>query len=218
MLTKSVRARVKQVIQNALQRGSAGRVVWRGPAERRRVALTFDDGPHAMTPRYLETLARLDVPATFFIMGVYVERDPSVVAEYLRGGHQVGGHGYYHKRFTRTRPDELVDHLRRTSRALGPVPHGHWVRPPHGSLGPVDLATMLATGYTVAMWSHDSRDHDRAAPEVIAERCAPSRLRPGDVVLFHEGQEETLAALPRIVGALHDAGYELVTMADLFAR
>jgi len=140
------------------------------------------------------------------------------MAEYVRGGHQVAGHGYYHKRFTRLRPDELRDQLKRTERAFGPTPHGRWVRPPHGSLGPVDAATMLASGYTVAMWSLDSKDHDGASADVLVERCAPSHCRPGDVLLFHEGQETTLAALPRIVDALRKDGYDLVTMADLLAR
>jgi peptidoglycan/xylan/chitin deacetylase (PgdA/CDA1 family) len=208
----------KQVAQRALQRVTRGRIVWRGPDDVRRVAITFDDGPHAMTERYLQCLASLGAPATFFVMGYYVEKRPSVIAEYLRGGHQVAGHGYYHKRFTKLRPDELRDQLRRTERAFGPIPHGRWVRPPHGALGPVDAATMLASGYTVAMWSLDSRDHDGSAADVLVERCAPANCRPGDVLLFHEGEETTLAALPRIVDALRKDAYELVTMADLLAR
>jgi peptidoglycan/xylan/chitin deacetylase (PgdA/CDA1 family) len=208
----------RQLVRDAVQRVTGGRVVWHGPGEPRRVAITFDDGPHPLTERFLACLATAGAPATFFLMGYYVERRPDVVAEYLRGGHQVAGHGYYHKRFTRLRPDQLVDQLRLTERALGPVPHGRWVRPPHGSLGPVDAATMLARGYTVAMWSFDSRDHDGAAADVLVERCAPTNVRPGDVLLFHETEETTLAALPRIIDALRADGYELVTMADLLAR
>jgi peptidoglycan/xylan/chitin deacetylase (PgdA/CDA1 family) len=201
-----------------VQRVTRGRIVWRGPADGRRVAITFDDGPHEMTERYLACLADLGAPATFFVMGYYVERRRSVMAEYARGGHQVAGHGYYHKRFTRVTPMALRDQLARTERALGPVPHGRWVRPPHGSLGPVDGATMLASGYTIAMWSFDSRDYDGADPDALAARCAPANCRSGDVLLFHEGQESTLAALPRIVRALRTDGFELVTMADLLAR
>ncbi|HUQ04871.1 MAG TPA: polysaccharide deacetylase family protein [Kofleriaceae bacterium] len=208
----------RQVARDAVQRATRGRIVWRGPSDRRRVAITFDDGPNAMTEQYLACLAALGAPATFFVMGYYVEKRPEIVAEYLRGGHQVAGHGYYHKRFTRLRPDQLLDQLARSERAFGPIPHGKWVRPPHGSLGPVDGATMLAAGYTVAMWSFDSKDHDGASADVLVERCAPGRCRPGDVMLFHEGEVTTLAALPRIIEALRADGYELVTMADLLAR
>jgi len=85
-------------------------------------------------------------------------------------------------------------------------------------MGPLDLTTMLAGGYTVGMWSLDSKDHDGSAPDVIAARCAPAKVRAGDVILFHEGQEQTLAALPAVIDGLRGAGFELVTMADLFAR
>jgi peptidoglycan/xylan/chitin deacetylase (PgdA/CDA1 family) len=208
----------RKVAQEAVQRATRGRIVWRGPSDARRIALTFDDGPHALTEPYLTCLAALGAPATFFVMGYYVEKRPAIVAEYLRGGHQVAGHGYYHKRFTRLRPDQLLAQLARSERAFGPLPHGKWVRPPHGSLGPVDGATMLAAGYTVAMWSLDSKDHDGAPADVLVERCTPARCRPGDVVLFHEGEATTLAALPRIIEALRADGYELVTLADLLAR
>jgi peptidoglycan/xylan/chitin deacetylase (PgdA/CDA1 family) len=208
----------KQLAQDTVQRVTRGRIIWRGPTDVRRVAITFDDGPHAMTEPYLACLADLGVPATFFVMGYYIEHRPEIVGKYVRGGHQLAGHGYYHKRFTRTRPEELRRHLMRTDKLLGAVPQRRWVRPPHGALGPLDATTMLASGYTVAMWSFDSRDHDGASADTLVERCAPANVRAGDVLLFHEGEQATLAALPRIVDALRRDGYELVTMADLVAR
>src|SRR5690349_6421490 len=166
----------KHLAQDTVQRVTRGRIIWRGPTNARRVALTFDDGPHALTERYIACLGELGVPATFFVMGYYVERRPDVVAEYLRAGHQLAGHGYYHKRFTRLRPEELREQLTRTDKLLGAGPHRRWVRPPHGTLGPVDAATMLASGFTVAMWSFDSRDHDGASAVRLVERCAPCTL------------------------------------------
>jgi hypothetical protein len=52
----------------------------------------------------------------------------------------------------------------------------------------------------------------------LATRCSPPAVGAGDVLLLHEGQEWTLAALPAIVAAIHGAGLECVTMHDLFAR
>ena len=65
------------------------------------------------------------------------------------------------------------------------------------------------------MWSHDSRDHDGADAETIAGRCGADRVRGGDVILLHEGQVQTVAALRLLVPRLRDAGFELVTMAGL---
>ena len=113
-------------------------------------------------------------------------------------------------------PREVIDQLARTAKAIGPVPQGRlWVRPPYGAMGPLDLATMLARGHVVAMWSVDSKDYDAGDADGIAARCAPACVDPGDILLFHEGHEWTLKALPAVIEGLLGDGYELVTMADL---
>ncbi len=210
-----LRAQVKTLAQEVLVRATRGRIVWHGPRTTRRVAITFDDGPGDLTAEYLALLSELDVAATFFVMGSYVEQQPDALRAYVRGGHQVAGHGYYHERFTRLGVRALRAELARMDAAIGPLPWGKWVRPPHGSIGARDAGVMLGLGYTVAMWSFDSRDYDGADTATLIERCAPANLAPGDVLLFHEASAPTLAALPTIVARLRAAGYELVTMADL---
>jgi peptidoglycan/xylan/chitin deacetylase (PgdA/CDA1 family) len=190
----------------------------RGPAGSRRVALTFDDGPDEQTHRYLEILDDLGVPATFFIIGELADKYPDLVREYIRRGHQVAGHGYDHQRFTKLSRRALLDQCKRTHDAIGGQPTGHsWVRPPHGSLDTPSLFNLRSAGYVVALWSLDSCDYEDRDASSLAQRCAPGAVTGGEVLLFHEGQEWTLEALPRIVTALHASGLECVTMADLFA-
>ncbi len=212
-----MRARLRRVLAAVAQRGSGGRVLWHGPRDHRRIALTFDDGPDDLTPSYLEVLAELAVPATFFVMGDRLALRPAAMAAYRAAGHQVGSHGYVHQRFTRQWPRQLLTQLRRCDALMAPRhrAHARWVRPPHGTLSIVALTTLLAGGYTVGMWSHDSRDYDGAAAARIAERCGPDRVTSGDVILLHEGQAQTVAALRTLVPRLRDAGFELVTMENL---
>lgn len=190
----------------------------KGPTTAKRVALTFDDGPDDMTLQYLDKLDELGVPATFFVIGEYAQRHPKLVNEYLRRGHQVASHGYDHTRFTKLDRRALIDQCARTEQAIGGQISGRpWVRPPHGSIDAGTLLTLLTSGYTVALWTLDSCDYGDRDPAVLAARCAPEAITPGEVLLFHEGQQWTLDALPRIVTGLQAAGYELVTMLDLFA-
>lgn len=191
----------------------------RGPSTVKRVALTFDDGPDHMTPRYLDLLDDLGVPATFFLLGDHADQHPDLVREYLRRGHQIAAHGYDHTRFPKLGRRALLEQCERTEQAIGGQLTGHaWVRPPHGSLDAASVLTLRAAGYVVALWSIDSHDYTEHDPAKIAERCSPAAVGPGDVLLFHEGQDWTLEALPRIVAALHASGLECVTMHDLFAR
>src|SRR5215217_5815390 len=63
----------------------------------RRIALTFDDGPDAKwTPRIAATLDRLDVPATFFVVGSHVSRHPHIVRDLRRDGFEIGNHSFTH--------------------------------------------------------------------------------------------------------------------------
>lgn len=187
-----------------------------GPTHTRRVALTFDDGPDDLTPAYLALLDELAVPATFFVCGKAVDRRPDQVTEYLRHGHQLASHGYDHARFTELSRAQLLEQCTKTEAAIGGQPSGHpWIRPPHGSLDLSSALTLLAAGYTVALWTIDSCDHSDRETDSLVARCTDS-IRGGDVLLFHEGQTWTLAALPRIVEAIHARGLECVTMFDLF--
>ena len=214
MVTLSVRALVK----NAMFDRVPG-LLRRGPATSKRVALTFDDGPDSLTLRYLELLDDVGVPATFFVCGNRAAQHPELIREYLRRGHQVAGHGYDHTRFPRLSRRQLLDQLEQTEHAIGGQVSGRpWVRPPHGALDAKSLIATRAAGFVVALWSVDSQDYTDKDPASLAERCGPKHVTPGDVILFHEGQEWTLDALPRIVTGLQASGLECVTMHDLFAR
>lgn len=190
----------------------------RGPTTTRRVSLTFDDGPDDYTERYLDLLDDLGVPATFFLCGERAEARPDLVREYLRRGHQLANHGFDHARFTKLSGAELQEQLERTERSIGGQLTGRpWVRPPHGDLDASSFVRLLSGGYTIALWSVDACDYDDRDAASVAARCSPEHVGAGDVILLHEGQQWTLDALPRIVTPLHAAGYEFVTMHDLFA-
>jgi peptidoglycan-N-acetylglucosamine deacetylase len=214
----SVVTSVRTMVKNAVFDRIPG-LLRRGPLASKRIALTFDDGPDELTPRYLELLDDLGVPATFFVNGTQARKHPDLIREYVRRGHQVANHGYDHTRFPKLSRKQLVEQLRRTEEAIGGQVTGRpWVRPPHGDVDASTLLTLRAQGCVVALWSVDSNDHAERDPAKLAERCSPAIVSGGDVLLFHEGQHWTLDALPRIVSGLLASGLECVTMHDLFAR
>jgi peptidoglycan-N-acetylglucosamine deacetylase len=209
------RRRVKSLVYRALPRT---RLATRGRSGRREVALTFDDGPDELTPRYLDVLDELHARATFFVVGTACEKHPDLVREYVKRGHQIASHGYDHTRFSRLSWGALRDQLDRTNRIVGEQRMARpWVRPPYGDVDARVLAQLIASGSFVAMWSLDSLDYEVKDPDALAMRCAPSRVAPGEVILLHEGQTWTLEALPKMIGSLRSAGYEFVTMADLLS-
>jgi peptidoglycan/xylan/chitin deacetylase (PgdA/CDA1 family) len=217
-LTRARSRAVRAVVARLLPRSV---LFVRGARDRRRkrIALTFDDGPDTMTPRYLEVLGELGVRATFFVIGQQAARDADAVAAYARRDHEVGGHGWTHDEFAAMGRARLAGELEQTAAVL-PPPRGRrsLVRPPRGSLGVRALGQLAASGYVSVLWSVDSDDCRTQARADVERRLVPSSVSPGDVVLLHEMQPWTLDALPAVVRRLRDDGYELVTVSDLMSE
>jgi peptidoglycan/xylan/chitin deacetylase (PgdA/CDA1 family) len=191
-------------------------LVRRAPSAGRKIALTFDDGPDPMTGAYLDTLDRLGVRATFFLVGkTCLERRDDLLAILARG-HEVASHGYAHLRFPELSRAEIRAELDRTAAVLPPTMRARpMVRPPGGLISLPSLAACAWAGYQVVLWSLDSRDARTRDPGEVAACLAPERMRPGDIVLLHEGSPWTLAALPDAIARLRDAGWEMATVSEL---
>jgi peptidoglycan/xylan/chitin deacetylase (PgdA/CDA1 family) len=204
----------------------ASLIVWRGPrsapgkvATRTRVALTFDDGPTALTREYLAVLERFGARATFFVVGELCARHPELVLAIAKEGHELAGHGYTHRRFRDLSRRELGYELTMTRRLLpGDGRKRAFVRPPHGAVSLSSTLTTASAGFTTALWSYDSGDWATENAADVVARFYEHPVESGDVVLLHEGQTWTLDALPKIVETLQRAGHELVTMGELLGR
>jgi peptidoglycan/xylan/chitin deacetylase (PgdA/CDA1 family) len=207
----------KTVAEAALPRSVA---VWRGPARSSRVALTFDDGPTAMTLDYLDVLEHVGARATFFVIGNLCATHPGILADITRRGHEVAGHGYTHRTFPKlSRLGLLADELDKTARLLPPsAPRRPIVRPPQGAISLTALATCARSGFTTVFWSLDSGDWRTTRAADVVEAVVGRPVDPGAIVLFHEGQSWTLDALRAIVGNLRDAGHQMVTVGELLGR
>ena len=193
-------------------------VVWRGRKQGRRVALTFDDGPNALTTQYLDVLQQLQARATFFLVGELCEQSPELVRAIAARGHELANHGYTHRPFPKLGGRELSDELSRTQALLPVTRNGRaLVRPPYGAVSPASLFTCARQGFTTVMWSLNSGDWARHDPDEVAKTFADRAVQDGDIVLLHEGQSWTINALPAIVGELKKAGHELVTVSELLA-
>jgi peptidoglycan-N-acetylglucosamine deacetylase len=193
--------------------------VWRGPNHDGRVALTFDDGPTDMTEAYLSVLERAGARATFFVLGENCRRNPNIVAEIARRGHELASHGYSHVTFPiLERSGLLEDELERTALLLPAIERRRMVRPPHGEVSLSSLVACAQAGFTTVLWSHDSSDCRTEAADDVVRGVLGVDMPGGSIVLLHEGQQWTLDALPTILHGLKEAGHELVTVGELLAR
>jgi len=202
-----------------------GRIRWRlrGTGGARRCAITFDDGPSPATAAVLDILAHEGVPATFFVLGMNVERHPEVVRRARDEGHEVGIHGMSHAKLAGAPTDAIeqqVTGVTRVLRQIGVTPSNVY-RTPHGykSVGVFEVARRHSL--TLWAWSRGVWDTDRPSAGVLVRR-ATRFARSGMVLLLHDGRGQEaqpdvapmLAALPAIIRELKQRGFTFVRVGD----
>jgi peptidoglycan/xylan/chitin deacetylase (PgdA/CDA1 family) len=192
------------------------------PGTGKRVALTFDDGPNPeATPRILDALSEHGVKATFFILGAHAERWPDLVRRVALEGHQVGNHGYFHRKLHFKSPSYVKRDItlgrKAIERAGGVTPQ--FFRAPHGFRSPWVNSIAHSLGERTIGWSLGVWDSDRPGVDAIVKRTLEG-TRAGSIVLLHDGDGynangdrlQTAQALPRIISGLRDRGFEFVTL------
>ena len=183
------------------------------------IALSYDDGPSpANTPELLEILASAGARATFFVVGSKVVRHPELTARIALAGHELGNHSYSHVNPRDLDHEGLRLEVERGARAIADaVEPPSLFRPPFGKR-PREAARICADlGLTTVLWSVDSGDTMPFSASRIADGVV-RRVRPGDIVLLHDGGERrqpTLDATRRILEELGARGYRFVTVSDL---
>jgi peptidoglycan/xylan/chitin deacetylase (PgdA/CDA1 family) len=158
--------------------------------EQPEIWLTIDDGPDEDdTPRILALLERHRARATFFLIGERAARHPGLVAEILRRGHEVGHHSHTHPvgTFWCATPRRLGAELDGGLAAYGLAgAHPRWFRAPVGIKNLFLSRALVERGLQCVGWSVRSLDSISRDPTAVVDRVM-ARVRPGSIVLMHEG-------------------------------
>lgn len=183
-----------------------------------KIALTFDDGPHAtLTPRLLTILKSNGARATFFPIGESVGVHPEIVAQEARENHEIGNHGWGHLKMKDLPFSEIKREITRTSSAIWRAASVQPVffRPPHGSVNARLRGVVFGElGLDTVTWSVVCGDWGKVSVEHI-ERAVTENAADGSVVLMHDTNPETVRAAEKFIPALRKRGFEFVTLSDL---
>jgi peptidoglycan/xylan/chitin deacetylase (PgdA/CDA1 family) len=203
-----------------------GRVIGRGRRDRR-AYLTFDDGPNLdATPLILDTLAREEVPAAFFLVGAHVRRFPDLARRVATAGNALGNHTDTHRKLHLAGPRRIAEELGRAHAAIADATgvEPTLFRAPHGYRNPFVLREAARRRYRTLGWTFGV--WDSACPGVgEIRRRMRDGLRPGAILLLHDGdgydafgdRSQTAQALPGIIADVRAAGFRFAPVSDLFA-
>lgn len=180
------------------------------------IALTFDDGPSPHTERLLDYLNQHKAKATFFVLGLYVDRHPNAVQRMAKEGHQIGNHTWHHRDLTGMPLSEVVTEIGSTNQAIlqisGVVPHV--MRPPYGATNAQIAATSTMPQI---LWSIDPVDWKDRDAQIITDRIVSAAQR-GAIVLAHDVYPSTVDAMPVVIERLKAQGYIFATIDELLNK
>lgn len=178
------------------------------------VALTYDDGPGDYTKALLDTLEAEQARATFFMMGGKANAWSATISRVAEEGHEIGSHTMNHPDLTDLPLEEAKAQVLDAAAALNAV-SGQQIttfRPPYGE---VNEEIIEAVGMPAILWSVDTNDWQKPGAEALIERGV-AWPGVGGIILFHDIHEETVEVAGQVVRGLHDRGFELVTVTQLF--
>lgn len=185
--------------------------------KRKHVALTFDDGPTAYTPQFLDILKKHQAKASFFCIGAQLEKYPEIALRIQDEGHLLGNHSQNHPKNMGFLSEHAVyaeiEACEKTfQRLLGYIPN--YYRPPFGVTNPNIAKALSKTSYQVVGWNNRSLDTLLKNPQQIAKRIQ-RKIKAGDIVLMHDTTPKSVLALELLLEQLSLENYTFVTLDEL---
>lgn len=185
-----------------------------GGENSKKIALTFDDGPHPYyTEQLLKGLKERDVKVTFFITGKNAEAYPEIVKEIYEEGHLIGNHTYSHTQYNSRNAETFKQEIIKTNDVIRDITGEDtiYVRPPYGSW---NKEFEKELNMFAVLWTIDPKDWCSSDVSGIVRRVC-SKAEENDIVLMHDQYKSTVTAAFKVIDELKEEGYEFVTVDDL---
>jgi peptidoglycan/xylan/chitin deacetylase (PgdA/CDA1 family) len=182
--------------------------------EEKKIALTFDDGPHPVyTPMLLEGLEKREVKATFFLMGTAVENYPEIVRQMADDGHLIGNHTYHHVSLENADASLIETEVLSANNLIESVSgqYPQFIRPPFGQSS---REIEEETGMICVLWTIDPLDWCTPDAAKIVQRVL-ANAGENDIILLHDEYKTSVMAAFTIIDTLQKEGYEFVTVDEL---
>lgn len=184
--------------------------------------LTFDAGyENGNTAAILDALKKHHAPATFFVVGNYIETAPDLVKRMAEEGHIVGNHTFHHPDMSKISSKEAFEKELSDLEALYQKTTGQtmkkYYRPPQGKYSEANLQMAKDMGYKTFFWSLAYVDwyQDKQPSKEEAFKKLLGRIHPGAIVLLHSTSSTNAQILDELLSKWEEMGYQFKTLDEL---
>ena len=188
--------------------------------EEKKVAISFDAAwGNEETQTLIDILAKYNVKTTFFVVGAWVDKYPDSVKALAAAGHEVCNHSNTHPHMPKLSATEMSAQVTECNNKIKSVTgvSPTLFRPPYGDYDNALVNTINGLHMYPIQWDVDSLDWKDPTPKQISDRVL-QRVKPGSIVLFHNGAKNTPAALPTVLQTLQAQGYTIVPISQLIYK
>lgn len=185
--------------------------------EEKLCSITFDAAwDDSDTDMLINILNKYNVKATFFIVGSWIEKYPESVKKFAENGHEIMNHSDTHPHINALTSDKIKAEITKCADKIEAVcgKRSNLFRGPYGEYNNTVIEAAESVGHKTIQWDVDSLDWKDLATEDIVNRVV-KRVKPGSIVLFHNGAKNTPEALPKILEKLITDGYNFVPAGEL---
>ena len=182
--------------------------------EVKKIALTFDDGPHPQyTQQLLDGLKERGVHATFFVTGEHAELHPDIILRMYEEGHLIGNHTYSHIQLRKDNRETFKNELIKTNEIIEEITgkEVEYVRPPYGSW---DKSFEKELNMLPVLWNVDPLDWCSGNVSCIVDKIV-SKTKENDIILMHDYYDTSVTAALQAIDRLVEKGYTFVTVEEI---
>ena len=172
----------------------------------------------------LDILQKQDVPAAFFLVGNYIEKNPDLVRRMVADGHIVGNHTMHHPDMSKISEKGAFQKELQDLEALYQSVTGQempkYYRPPQGTYSEENLRMAQELGYRTVFWSLayvDWKQNDQPSAEYAFSKLLP-RTHNGAVILLHSTSQTNAEILDQLLCRWEDEGYRFASLNELFGN
>ena len=180
----------------------------------KKIAITFDDGPHpSYTEQLLDGLKERGVHATFFVTGEHAGLHPEIIKRMQNEGHLIGNHTYSHIELTKNNREDFKEELIMTNKVIKEITgeEVQYVRPPYGSW---DKSFEKELNMFPVLWTVDPLDWSSKNVTGITRKIV-TNTKENDIILMHDYFETSVTAALKAIDELQEKGYTFVTVDEI---
>lgn len=182
--------------------------------QEKKIAITFDDGPHPVyTEKLLDGLKERGVKATFFVLGEKAKKYPEIIKRMDEEGHVIGNHTYTHIQLRSSNRQQFRDELVLTNEVISEITgkEVQYVRPPYGTW---DKKLEEELNMLPVLWNVDPNDWCTGNADKVTKRIT-DKAKENSIILLHDCYQSSVDAALASIDILTEKGYRFVTVEEI---